>query len=232
MSTCSCFFTSSIGRKVMMAASGVLLLGFVIAHLIGNLQVFAGQEVFNAYAAFLKDLGPLLWVARIGLLAVLVLHVATAISLWRDNANARPERYREEKTIQASAASLYMMQSGMVIFIFIVIHLLHFTIGVLQPEYFILEDAQQRHDVFSMLVYGFLNKGYVAVYLVAMALLGLHLSHAIASMFQTIGINGPRITPAIRSIGSTVAWLIVLGYISIPLAVQFGLVRLPNGGSL
>lgn len=211
-----------------MAVTGLALLGFVVAHLLGNLQVFAGQEVFNAYAAFLKGLGPLLWLARIGLLAVLVAHIASALALWKLNAAARPERYKHENTVQASAASLYMMQSGTVIFIFVLIHLLHFTLGYLQPEHFSLVDAAGRHDVYSMLIHGFQNKVYVAVYVIAMCFLGLHLSHAISSMFQTLGIDGPRITPIVGCAAKLISVGIVLGYSVIPLAAVFGILKLPT----
>jgi succinate dehydrogenase / fumarate reductase cytochrome b subunit len=213
-----------------MALTGFGLIGFVVAHLLGNLQVFAGQEVFNAYAAFLKSLGPMLWVARLGLLAIFFLHVATAISLWRTNSAARPESYRRESTVRASAESLYMMQSGTVVLIFVIIHLLHFTLGKLQPEFYHLTDAQGRHDVYSMLVHGFLNKGYVLVYVVAMTMLGFHLRHAMSSMFQTLGITGPRLTPVIQGAAKGLSLAIVLGYISIPLAVQAGFIVLPLGG--
>ena len=215
-----------------MALTGVGLIGFVLGHLLGNLQVFAGQDVFNAYAAFLKGLGPMLWVMRLGILAFVVIHIATAISLWKDNSAARPESYKKEETVQASFASLYMMQSGMVLLIFIIIHLLHFTLGVMQPEFFSLLDPQGRHDVYSMLIHGFQTKGYSLIYIVAMILLALHLRHAMASLFQTLGINGPRITPVIEKGAIALSTIIAVGYISIPLAVLLGIIGLPSGGAL
>ena len=229
MASISSFFTSTIGKKVVMALTGLALFLFVIGHLAGNLQVFLGQEVFNAYAAFLKGLGPMLWVLRGGLLLVFVLHVATAYSLSRVNAQARPEAYRSKNTVQASAASLYMLQSGTVILIFVIIHLLHFTLGVLQPEHFSLVDVEGRHDVYSMLIRGFENVPYAAGYIVAMCFLGLHLSHAIASLFQTLGINHPRYTSGLQKVSKALGILVALGYLAIPIAVLFGVLQLPQG---
>jgi succinate dehydrogenase / fumarate reductase, cytochrome b subunit len=221
-----CFFCSSIGKKVIMAITGLMLFGFVIAHLLGNLQVFVGREKFNDYAAFLKSLGGLLWVARIGLIAVFVLHIKTAISLSRENRGARPEEYRSQATIKASPASLYMLQSGMLLLIFVVIHLLHFTFGMLQPETFNLFDAAGRHDVYSMLIYGFKNSGYATIYIVCMVSLGFHLSHAIWSLFQTLGLTRPGFSQQLKILSNIIGCSVALGYISIPLAVMSNIVGL------
>ncbi len=210
-----------------MAVTGALLLGFVVAHLLGNLQVYAGPEKFNAYAAFLKSLGPVLWIARIGLLAVFVLHFVTAFRLWRLNSGARPEEYRAQSTVQATSASLYMMQSGMVILIFVLLHLMHFTFGLLQPQYFTSHDHLGRHDVYAMLIRGFQSPGYTIGYCIAMLALGFHLSHACSSMFQTMGLHHPAWTPKIRAAGFALGWLIALAYISIPVSVAFGVIALP-----
>lgn len=223
------FFSSTIGKKVVMAVTGAGLFLFIIGHLLGNLQVFLGQKVFNDYAEFLKATKGVLWGARIGLLVIFVLHVATAYSLWRLNSSARPEPYRKRGTVKASTESLYMMQSGTVILIFLVIHLLHFTIGALQPEHFQLTE-NGRHDVFSMLVLGFQNVPYSAGYIVAMLCLGMHLSHAISSLCKTLGLSSPRHVASIERGGYVLGYLIAAGYISIPVAVLTGIVTLPAGG--
>jgi len=216
---------SSIFKKIVMALTGAGLILFVIAHLLGNLQIFIGQDKFNEYAAFLKSLGGLLWVARIGLIGILVGHIGTAISLSRQNSNAKPIAYKVNNTFKASPGSLYMRQTGMLIGFFILIHLLHFTFGYLQPQYYNLPpDNLGRHDVYTMVIYGFQTVPYAIGYIIAMIGLGFHLSHATASMFQTIGISGPKITPLIEKAATALAVALVIGYISIPLAVLGGFI--------
>ncbi len=207
-----------------MALSGVLIIGFVIAHLLGNLQVFLGAEPFNAYAAFLKSIPGPLWVARIGLLVVFILHIVTAFLLRKQNKSARPLSYKKMGTRVADPASLYMIETGVVILMFVVVHLLHFTFGVLQPEYFDVQDEQGRHDVYRMLVLGFQNGPYAITYIIAMCALGYHLSHAFWSMFQTIGANSPRLDPFLRCAAKGLAVAVTLGYISIPLSVLLGII--------
>lgn len=205
-----------------MALTGLGVLGFIVGHLAGNLQVFLGAEVFNSYAAFLKGLGAGLWVARIGLIVIFVLHVVTAIRLSRENSVARPERYRANSTVQATLASRYMLHSGMLILIFLIVHLLHFTLGVLEPQHFHYVDAQGNHDVFKMLVLGFKNTTYSTLYIVCMIALGFHISHAISSAAQTLGINHEKYTPIIHNTSAAIGFFIAVGYISIPVAVLMG----------
>ena len=222
-------FNSSIARKVLMALTGLGLLGFVVGHLAGNLQIFLGQEALNAYAKFLKDNIALIWPARIGLLAILFVHVVVAIQLTRANKRARGSSYRYQASIQASAASRYMIHSGMIILIFVIVHLLHFTLGCLDPENYHLVDSKGRHDVYSMVVLGFQDVYYSGGYLVAMLALGAHLSHALSSVFQTLGFNHERYTPKIKVFAPLVAWGIALGYAAIPLSVLVGIISLPSG---
>ena len=221
------FFSTSIGRKIVMALSGVLLFGFVVAHLAGNLQVFLGQEAINAYAAFLQSNLKLIIPARIGLFLIFVLHIYTAFKLRIVNSAARPSSYKKESTVFASPASVYMMHTGILVFIFVLIHLAHFTFGLLQPEYFTLHDSKNRHDVYSMIIHGFQCLPYSIFYIICIIALGVHLSHGIASFFQTLGINHPRHTPCIQCFAKLAAVLIALGYIAIPLAVLFGILILP-----
>ena len=216
---------SSITKKIIMALTGAGLILFIIAHLLGNLQIFIGQDKFNEYAAFLKSLGGLLWVARLGLIAIVVSHIIAAISLTKLNSNAKPIDYKVKNKHKASTASMYMAHSGMIIFFFIVIHLLHFTFGYLQPQYYNLPpDSLGRHDVYTMVIYGFQTPVYAIGYVIAIIGLGFHLSHATSSMFQTVGISGPKITPLIKKAAVGLAVAIVIGYISIPLAVLGGFI--------
>ena len=216
-------FKSSIGLKVVMAVTGLGMVGFVIAHMLGNLQIFLGPDKINEYAAFLKSLGEILWVARLGLIAMIVLHVSSAISLSQRIKSARKKQYKAQATVQASAASRYMYHSGVILLIFIVVHLLHFTLGVVQPEYYDHIDAHNRHDVYRMIILGFQQPAFAVGYIIAMCCLAAHLSHAISSMFQTLGISHPVYTPMIRTGGKMLSVGIALGYIAIPLSVMLGL---------
>lgn len=225
MSAQAGFFTSSIGRKVVVAVTGVLLVLFVVVHLLGNLQLFAGAEKFNAYAAFLQSIGPGLWVARIGLVLIFVTHIVNAIQLSRANRAARPEGYVYDSVVQASAASRSMAHTGILVLVFVIVHLLHFTLGVLQPEYYGFIDDQGRHDVYRMVVSGFQVPAFSLTYLFLMTVLGVHLSHGISSVAQTVGLSTSRNRKKIELIGASVAWLIALGYISLPVSVLAGIIR-------
>lgn len=219
------FFKSSVGMKVMMAVTGVCLLLFVVFHLLGNLQIFMGPAKFNDYAEFLEELGPLLWVARGGLLVVFLVHIATAITLKRRNSSARPVEYVAQSTVTASSPSLWMVETGIVILCFVIIHLLHFTFGVLHPELAELKTASGEEDVYRMVVSGFQDPVFSIGYIVAMLVLGFHLSHGIRSVFQTLGFYHGSYTASIKRVGLVIAWLLAGGYISIPASVLLGLVR-------
>ncbi|MDD2942992.1 MAG: succinate dehydrogenase cytochrome b subunit [bacterium] len=225
MSAQAGFFTSSIGRKVVVAVTGVLLVLFVVMHLLGNLQLFAGAEKFNAYAAFLQSMGPGLWVARIGLVVIFLAHIVNAIQLSRESRAARPEGYVYDNVVQASAASRSMAHTGILVLVFVIVHLLHFTLGILQPEYYEFLDDQGRHDVYRMVVSGFQVPAFSLAYLFLMAVLGVHLSHGISSVAQTVGLSTMGNRKKIELIGASVAWLIALGYISLPVSVLAGIIR-------
>ena len=217
---------SSLGTKYLMALSGVALLLFVLAHMAGNLLVFAGQDALNSYAAGLQDLGPLLWVARIGLLGIFALHVSCAWRLTRQNQAARPVAYDVNEPLRSTYASRTMLMSGLIIMAFVVFHLLHLTLGVTHPEHHKLLDEVGRPDVYSMVVLGFREVPIAVAYLVAMALLGMHLSHGIASLFQSLGLNAPKYRPVVTCVGRGIAALIVLGNCSMPLAALLRLLPL------
>lgn len=219
------YFQTSIGRKLITAVSGIIFVGFVFGHMVGNLQIFLGPEKLNAYAKFLKDLGGLLWVARGVLFVAFFAHVITTIQLKIQNAKARPDSYAHEKTVQASIASRYMMLAGSVIFAFIIYHLLHFTLGITNPEYLELRDSAGRHDVYNMVVDGFKVPAVAIAYIFANALLGLHLSHGVASVFQTLGLASPKHHKGIKLFGIFYGLLIFLGNASIPIAIVTGFIN-------
>ncbi len=207
------------------ASAGLIL--FLIGHLAGNLLVFAGPEAMNAYARSLRSFPLLLWGARLGLIAIFSLHVILGIKLYMENRRARPTKYRYSNTVQATLASRSMMISGLVLLTYLVYHLLHFTFGQVHSDYFHLEDNLGRHDVYSMVVFSFQQLPIVIAYLISMLSVALHLSHGLPSLMQSLGWNSPRFEAAFRRTGLLFAILIFAGYSSIPLAVYFGLLRLP-----
>ncbi|TGL74042.1 succinate dehydrogenase cytochrome b subunit [Leptospira jelokensis] len=223
------FFRSSIGKKIIMAITGFIWFGFVILHMVGNLQVFQGPEKLNTYAKFLKDLGPLLWVARIGLLVAFVGHVCTAILLKLENSSARPVSYAKNSTIQASFASRTMAYSGLLLLTFLIYHLAHFTLGYTNPDHYsheyILKNGDVVHDVYAMVILGFQDPTIAISYVVFMVFLALHFSHALGSMLQTLGILAPKHNPTIQKISTGLGLLVLIGNCSMPLSILLGYVR-------
>jgi len=219
------FFSSSIGRKWVVALTGLALFGFVVGHLAGNLQIFIGPESINRYGAFLQGLGELLWLVRIGLLVMLVLHIVFTIKLRLENRAARPERYAVTKRLASPFAARMMLWSGLMVLCFVIFHLLHFTTQTIYPEYRGFHDSLARHDVYHMMVVGFSNKAASAFYLVGVGLLAMHLNHGIQSLFQTLGWNSGKVRPLWEKGGQAFSWLIFLGYASIPVAVMAGLIK-------
>ena len=225
MNSLTRFCTSSIGRKWIVALTGLALFGFVVGHLIGNLQVFLGQESINRYGAFLQGLGELLWAVRLGLLAMLVLHIIFTIKLHGENRAARPTRYAVTEYRAATRPARWMLLSGIMVLCFIIYHLLHFTVQTIDPSYVALHDAQGRHDVYRMMILGFTNKAASAFYLVGVGLLAMHLNHGIQSMFQTLGLSSGKVAPLWQKGGQAFSWLLFIGYASIPVAVLAKVVR-------
>jgi succinate dehydrogenase / fumarate reductase, cytochrome b subunit len=214
------FLRSSIGLKVVMALSGVALFGFVLVHMLGNLQVYLGPTLLDDYGRSLRALGhgTGLWVARGGLLLAAIAHVWSAYCLTRLNQKARPEGYRERENRESTLASRTMRWSGVVVLVFIVYHLLHFTIGTVHPDF--VEGAVTHNFVTGLRVV------WVAVfYMVATLLLGLHLYHGVWSMLQTLGLSHPRYDALRKRAAAAFAALVVIGNLSFPLAVLTGVVK-------
>jgi succinate dehydrogenase / fumarate reductase, cytochrome b subunit len=225
---------SSLGSKYIMALTGLGLIGFVIAHMLGNLQIFLGKDALNAYAHHLEEIPTLLWAARIGLLAIFILHIAIGIRLWLLNRGARPERYVHEDAVQATWASRHMLLTGLVILVFVIYHLLHFTLGVTDsahfkrnvgavPMYHPVDPAvQPEYDVAAMVVGGFEQWPVTLVYVIAQIVLGLHLWHGGGSWLQSLGLNNKRWRPCVSGLGVALALIVVVGNCSIPLAILAG----------
>jgi succinate dehydrogenase / fumarate reductase, cytochrome b subunit len=220
---------STVGAKMVMALTGVGLIGFVVAHMAGNLQVFLGPDALNGYAQGLKDLGALLWVARAGLAALFVAHVVTALRLTLANRAARPVRYLSAEAQVTSYAARTMPMTGLIVLAFVVYHLLHFTLGVTHPDHFALRDAQGRHDVYAMVVLGFREVPVAIAYLVAQALLAMHLTHGASSLFQSLGVTHPALAGVKRMAGPALGLLIFAGNAAIVLGCLLGWVELPAG---
>lgn len=216
---------TSLGNKVLVALSGLGLAGFVVFHMLGNLQVFEGANALNSYAAFLREMPILLWTARLGLLGVVSVHIGLAIRLVMRNRRARPVDYEVRDYRQASVASRTMALTGGLLLLFIIFHLLHLTLGVVDSSFTDRLDAQGRRDVFSKVIHAFQNPLFVVLYLAGQMVLGLHLSHALSSSLQTLGIEHPILDRLFRGAGPVVALLVVAGNMAIILAVALGMVR-------
>jgi succinate dehydrogenase / fumarate reductase, cytochrome b subunit len=215
------FYQSAVGKKVMMAVSGFILYGFIIGHMLGNLQVFIGPEALNGYAEKLRSLGELLWVVRGALLLAVVLHILSAAQLYFLNRQARPNGYAKKTSVAAGYASRTMYLSGPIIAAFVLFHLMDLTWGVkaVHPEF------NYTPDVYRNVVTSFSNPAVSGFYILAMALLGLHLLHGVWSMFQTVGVNHPMYNPWLRRLAMISAAALFLGNISIPISVMAGLIR-------
>jgi len=222
------FWTTVIGKKVVMAATGTVLVSFVIGHMLGNLKIFSGAQDINSYARFLREVGnpelgygELLWVVRAVLLSCVILHVTAAVQLSRMNWQARPQDYRVKKDLGATLASRTLRWGGLLLAIFIVIHLLHLTVGAVGFR------AGQFHDlaVYQNVVAAFAIWPVSAFYVLAMAALGLHLDHGIWSACQTLGLNSTYNEHSLRLVSRTFALVVFLGFISVPVAVLTGWVR-------
>jgi succinate dehydrogenase / fumarate reductase, cytochrome b subunit len=245
-------FRSSIGRKFLMAVTGLILIGFVIGHLIGNLQIFAHPDKINGYAHFLQGLGPVLWLVRLGLLACVGIHIWAAVMLTLENKAARgPQAYGVHRWLQAAWASRYMRMSGIVVLAFIIYHLAHFTIGASWAEgdnykgnlaeYVMTTDfhllgfpvvaaGESVHDVYSMVYLGFANPFVSGFYILAISLLTLHLLHGFSSMFQTFGWRNQNWACCLRKVTAILCILYLLGNIAIPGAILSQLAK-PHTGT-
>jgi succinate dehydrogenase / fumarate reductase, cytochrome b subunit len=221
-------FRSSLGRKFLMALTGAGLFLFIIGHLLGNLQIFLGPEAINRYAHFLKSTPEILWPARIGLLAMVGIHIWSSIVLTLENRAARETPYGQQELVAASYASRTMIWSGLIVFCFIGYHLAHYTLLIANPEFRnIPPDPLDpvRADVYRMMILGFQSKPVAGFYLLSVGLLCFHLSHGISAMFQSLGLKNDRYRPAIDCGANAIAGAIFLGYASIPISVCVGLVH-------
>ena len=224
MHTLKNLIDSSVGQKVIAGATGLALVGFLVVHMAGNLQIFAGADALNGYAALLKSQAIVLWSARLGLLGLIVLHVTMTIRQVVRNRGDNRKKYASTSYRRTTAASRSMMITGTLLLLFIVFHLLHFTAGKILPSAFEHIDAEGRHDVFTMVVKGFRNPVILLVYVVGMIALSTHLHHAISSVFQTLGLVKDGYDSRIRKLSPFVAAVIIFGFLAVPISVASGLI--------
>lgn len=233
MRTFADLWRSTIFSKWVMAISGLIWVGFLIGHLAANLLVYVGPDALNAYGADLRALGhgTAIWGARLALLAFFVLHMFTAFRLVRLNKTARPGNYAQSDYRASSVASRTMAYSGVLLLLYVLYHLAHFTWGAVHAEFYqgqyTLPDGRIVHDVNKMLINSFQQPLIAVLYIVATVGLGFHLNHAISSAVQTLGINHPKYVGLIRKAGIGLSVAIAGGFVSIPVAVLSGLVQLP-----
>lgn len=224
------FPKTTIGKKVIMALSGVIWIGFVAGHMFGNLKIFTGAEHFNEYAEGLRTFGEpflaygqALWLIRFVLIFAIVSHIWAALSLWSRNRHARETRYAQHRKLHANAATLTMIYGGVAIFLFIIYHLLQFTLGTpgVHPDF-------DPSDPYSNVIIGFQSYSFIPViiYLVALVALAFHLYHGSWSMFQTLGLNNKTYDGSLHVLAWLVAIIISAGFATVPLAVVFGILHL------
>lgn len=212
------FYRTTVGKKVVMAVSGLVLLVFVITHLLGNLQIFLGAEKLNHYAMLLRGMPELLWAARAGLLLALVVHVVASLQIVLVNRRARQIGYRVKRDIETNYAARTMAMSGPLVLLYVIYHLAMFTFLITGPGY-------SHADVYRNVVLAFQVPAISGIYIAAMLLLGMHLYHGVWSMLHTLGISSPRYRWLRRNLAPAIAAVITGGYVSIPIAILAGLVR-------
>ncbi len=213
------FYGSTVGKKVLMAITGIILFAYVVGHMLGNLQIYIGEEQINEYAEFLHSSVALLWTARLVLLFCVGVHIVAAVQLWLRNRASRPVKYKIFNPPEVDYAARTMVWSGPIIALFVVYHILHFTTGHAHPDY---QHVKPFHNVIT----AFGDPIVAGIYIVANVLLAFHLYHGVWSFFQTLGWDHPKYGPWRRHFSLLMAVIIGAGNVSIPLAVLTGVLHL------
>ena len=249
------FIHSTIGRKILMALTGLVLVLFVMGHMLGNLQIFLGPDVINAYAYKLHHLLPasVLWAVRLVLLSTIAVHIWAAVTLTLDNRKARPQGYSEDKVVQASYSSRTMRMSGIILLAFIIFHIAHFTArtvpGMKYEESGVLDKTmvplvkngaavlkngheEMTFNANDMMVLGFKNGWVSAFYIIATGLLCMHLTHGFSSMFQSVGLRNGLWRRRFDRAALAYGWIVFLGFAIIPISVMTGLLKQDSTGGL
>ena len=216
--TGSRFYETAIGKKIVMAVTGVMLVGFVLMHMAGNLQLFGGADKFNHYAQLLRTSMPLLWTARIVLIAAVALHVRAALQLYALKAAARPVAYAKKAHRGATLASRTMIWSGYGLALFIVLHILHITTGTVHSDFV-------EGDVFHNVTSAFKNPLIAGAYVVSMGFLYMHISHGIFSLTQSLGLSHPRYSATAKIVARVLSVIIAVGFAAVPIAILAAIVK-------
>ncbi len=220
-------FTSTVGRKVLMAVTGMLLVCFISVHLLGNLSVFAGSEAINIYAAKLHSLGPVVWIFRLVMLVLFVVHITFGIQLTVENSAASPEQYAIQVSQKTTFAAKSMIYTGLIVLVFLLYHLLHFTMHVVHTGAVatLLPEVNGHPNVFAMVGNSF-NSAFISIaYVIAVVALAFHLTHGIQSFIQTFGLNNGSSQDKVAAIGKLAAVAYGVLYVAIPLAFLFHIVK-------
>lgn len=219
-------YSTTIGKKIAMATTGIVLVGYVVGHMLGNLKVYQGPEKLNAYAEFLREFGypvlgygEFLWIARVVLLASVIVHIAAAVSLTRRSRAARPTGYRNDPHEELTYASRTMRWGGTIILLFVIYHIMHLTLGSVHADFI-------PGDVYHNFVIGFQSWPVSIAYMIAVVAVGFHLYHGVWSMMQTLGINHQRINRYRRPVALAISGAVVAGNLSFPISVLAGWVTL------
>ena len=207
---------TTVGKKALMAVTGVIWFGYLIAHMSGNLLIFAGPEPINDYSRFLHENVGLLWAARVVLIAALLGHIVASTQLTMQNLSARPIPYSRRDDVATNYAARTMIWSGPILLFFILYHVAHLTLGALPGH------PYDPHHVYNNLVYGFRIPWVSALYVLSMAAVALHLYHGVWSFFQSLGLSHPRYNPLRRQLATAITLLVVVGFLSVPVAVLSG----------
>lgn len=218
-------FSDSIGRKAVMAVTGLLMVLFVIGHLLGNLSIFAGPDGINAYAQKLHELPVIVWATRIVMGAAVLIHLVLSVQITMENSTAKPEKYAVSRSLRATFASKNMIWTGVILGAFVVYHLLQFTFRV-TPDLALGTDTLNRFDVYTMVVTALGKTLQAAIYVLAMVALFLHLSHGIQSTFQTLGVSNAFLLPRYGVAGKVLSGFFLIGYGAIPVLIVVGLLAI------
>ena len=220
MSESISFYGSSVGKKILMAVTGIILFGFVFIHMVGNMQVYIGAEELNRYSHFLHSVPEILWLVRLAVIFSFAVHIVAAIQVWLQSRKARPVQYRVRRHIATDVASRTMIWTGPLVLLFVVYHLLHLTYGTLYPGLF------QEGEVYHNIVVSFQQWPIALVYIIANLALGFHLYHGLWSLTQTLGWTHPRFDRCRRVGAALLGIAVAAANISIPVSVLTGLIHL------